>query len=205
MRSSPSTLRTLSLHLLDSTAALGGLAAGAGVGHWTHRRTSDDHSPASRLASGAAIGLATAVITDALLKAARAQRRHDRRGTTPCSADTAMPKHIARSASSHAASSAVFHWALGGRQDQNPLSKPELWHGHEDGTATFYLAPGQYLRFQPDHYSVGIKRAVDWEQQYTLETGQGSTVVNGPAHLLELLSSRADTSTAQERTGDITA
>jgi hypothetical protein len=39
----------------------------------------------------------------------------------------------------------------------------------------------------PDHTSTGTTRSADWEEQYTLETGQGTTVLAGPAHLLVLL------------------
>ncbi|MGP4004627.1 hypothetical protein [Streptomyces sp. 8N706] len=62
-------------------------------------------------------------------------------------------------AAADAASRAVYAgWALGG--PSNFLHNRDLWRGYEDGTATLFLAPGQWLRYQPAHEVLGTTRSL---------------------------------------------
>jgi hypothetical protein len=94
---------------------------------------------------------------------------------------------VAAQAATDAMHKAKTDWYWSGVR--TPVPSDDLWHGYEDGTATYYLAPGLYLRFQPDHRELGTKQSVGWTQQYTLESSESTTVLTGPAHLLELLDS----------------
>ncbi|MGW2050801.1 hypothetical protein ACWCPF_37355 [Streptomyces sp. NPDC001858] len=191
MNLSTSTARTFGANLLDSMGVVGGVVVGATVGRIAHAHTTDRHGFASRLAAGVAAGLAAAIVTDSLLNTATGTWRSTLNGTAPqapaTSYDQARPR-IAAQAATDAAHKAKSRWYWSDLR--TPAPSDALWHGYEDGTATYYLAPGLYLRYQPDHRNLGIKRSVGWTEQYSLETGEGTTVLTGPAHLLELLDSR---------------
>ncbi|WP_314223613.1 hypothetical protein [Streptomyces zaehneri] len=67
------------------------------------------------------------------------------------------------------------------------------WAQEPDGTR--WLVPGCVARcttrtYQPDYSDLGTTLSAGWTEQYTLETGDGTTVPTGPAHLLQLLDSR---------------
>lgn len=183
--------RTICANLIDSMSMIGGVVVGTTVGRLAHARTTDQNGPASRLAAGVAAGLAAAVITDSLLNTATSSWRSTLNGSTPqapaATFEQARPR-IAAQAAADAAHKAKSRWYWSDLR--NPDPSDALWHGYEDGTATCYLAPGLYLRYQPDDRDLGTKLSVGWTQQYSLETGEGTTVLTGPAHLLELLDSR---------------
>ncbi|MCX4598314.1 hypothetical protein OG819_55240 [Streptomyces sp. NBC_01549] len=191
MNISSSTARTFGANLLDGMGVIGGVVVGATVGRIAHARTTDRHGPASRLAVGVAAGLAAAIVTDSVLNTATGTWRSTLNGTVPeapaASYDQARPR-IAAQAATDAARKAKSRWYWSDLR--NPARHDALWHGYEDGTATYYLAPGQYLRYQPDHSDLGTTLSAGWTEQYTLETGDGTTVLTGPAHLLQLLDSR---------------
>jgi hypothetical protein len=189
--SSTTVARTIGVNVLDSMSVIGGVVVGTTVGRLAHARTTDRNGPASRLAAGVAAGLAAAVITDSLLNTATSSWRSTLNGSAPhgpaATFDQARPR-IAAQATADAAHKAKSRWYWSDLR--NPAPSDALRHGLEDGTATYYLAPGLYLRYQPDHGDLGTKRSVGWTEQYSLETGEGTTVLTGPAHLLELLDSR---------------
>lgn len=170
---------------------VGGVVVGATVGRIAHARTTDRHGPTSRLVAGVAAGLAAAIVTDSVLNTATGTWRSTLNDAAPeapaASYDQARPR-IAAQAATDAARKAKSRWYWSDLR--NPAGSDALWHGYEDGTATYYLAPGQYLRYQPDHSDLGTKLSLGWTEQYTLETGDGTTVLTGPAHLLQLLDSR---------------
>ncbi|MFM9812795.1 hypothetical protein ACKI16_30305 [Streptomyces scabiei] len=190
MTSSTTTVaRTIGANLLDSMSVIGGVVVGTAVGRIAHASTTDRNGPASRLAAGVAAGLAAAVITDSLLNTATSSWRSTLNGiahSPATSFDQARPR-IAAQAAADAAHKAKSRWYWS--DWRNPAPSDALWHGYEDGTATYYLAPGLYLRYQPDHGDLGIQRSAGWTEQYSLETGEGTIVLTGPAHLLELLDS----------------
>ncbi|MFM9681666.1 hypothetical protein [Streptomyces brasiliscabiei] len=197
MTSSTTTVaRTIGANLIDSMSVIGGVVVGTTVGRLAHARTTDRKGPASRLAAGVAAGLAAAVITDSLLNTATSSWRSTLNGSSPqapaATFDQARPR-IAAQAAADAAHKAKSRWYWSDLR--NPAPSDALWHGYEDGTATYYLAPGLYLRYQPDHLDLGTKRSVGWTEQYSLETGEGTTVLTGPAHLLELLDSLQEEAT----------
>ncbi|WP_331736876.1 hypothetical protein OG426_55560 (plasmid) [Streptomyces canus] len=192
MTSSTTTVaRTIGANLINSMSVIGGVVVGTTVGRLAHARTTDRNGPASRLAAGVAAGLAAAVITDSLLNPATSSWRNALNGSAPhapaATFDQARPR-IAAQVAADAAHKAKARWYWNDRR--NPIPSDALWHGYEDGTATYYLTPGLYLRYQPDYRDLGIKRSLGWTEQYSLETGEGTTVLTGPAHLLELLDSR---------------
>jgi hypothetical protein len=202
-----STARTFGANLLDGMGVVGGVVVGATVGRIAHARTTDRHGPASRLAAGVAAGLAAAIVTDSVLNTATGTWRSTLNGTAPqapaSSYDQARPR-IAAQAAADAAHKAKARWYWSDLR--LPAPSDALWHGYEDGTATYYLAPGLYLRYQPDHSDLGTKRSVGWTEQYSLETGEGTTLLTGPAHLLELLDSRHTMPVpARERTEQLEA
>jgi hypothetical protein len=187
---STTVARTIGENVLDSMSVIGGVVVGTTVGRLAHARTTDRNGPASRLAAGVAAGLVAAVITDSLLNTATSSWRSTLNGSAPSPAatfDQARPR-ITAQAVADAAHKAKSRWYWS--DWRNPAASDALWHGYEDGTATYYLAPGLYLRYQPDHSDLGTKRSMGWTEQYSLETGEGTTVLTGPAHLLELLDSR---------------
>ncbi|MFJ9634848.1 hypothetical protein ACIRU8_44880 [Streptomyces sp. NPDC101175] len=188
MTISTSSARTIAVDVLDNMSIVGGVVAGTAVGRFAHARTTERNGPTSRLAAGVAAGLVAAVITDTLLAAATGSWRRTLNGTAPAAApatslDQARPR-IAAQAAADAQFKARTHWHW---NDAHTPLQNDLWHGYEDGTAIHYLTPGLYLRYQPSHHELGTSRSVGWTQQYTLESGQGTTVVPGPARLLELL------------------
>ncbi|MDQ0904155.1 hypothetical protein QFZ22_000140 [Streptomyces canus] len=197
MTSSTTTVaRTIGANVLDSVSVIGGVVVGTAVGRLAHARTTDRNGSASRLAAGVAAGLAAAVITDSLLNTATSSWRSvlngSASGAPAATFDQARPR-IAAQAAADAAHKAKSRWYWSDLR--SPAASDALWHGYEDGTATYYLAPGLYLRYQPDHRDLGIKRSVGWTEQYSLETGEGTTVLTGPAHLLELLDSLQEEAT----------
>lgn len=205
MTISTPTVRTIAADVLDNLSIVGGVVAGTAVGRFTHARTTERHGPTSRLAAGVAAGLAAAVITDSLLGAATGSWRRTLNGTAPeapaASLNQVRPR-VAAQAAADAAFKAGTHWYWS--TTRSPV-RDDLWHGYEDGTAIYYLAPGLYMRYQPSHQDLGTKRSVGWTQQYTLESGEGTTVLSGPAHLLELLDTLqepADSDTASVLAGE---
>lgn len=188
--STTTVARTIGANLIDSMSVVGGVVVGATVGRLAHARTTDRHGSASRLAAGVAAGLAAAIVTDSVLNTATGTWRSTLNGMAPeapaSSYDQARPR-IAAQVAADAAHKAKARWYWSDLR--NPAPSDALWHGYEDGTATYYLAPGLYLRYQPDDRDLGIKRSVGWTEQYSLETGEGTTLLTGPAHLLELLDS----------------
>ncbi|OIJ95424.1 hypothetical protein [Streptomyces colonosanans] len=188
--STSTTARTIGADVLDNLSIVGGVVAGTAVGRFAHARTTERHGPVSRLAAGVAAGLAAATITDSLLAAATGSWRRTLRGTAPAAPATSLDQarlRVAAQAAADAAHKAKSRWHW--RDLRNPTPSDDLWHGYEDGTALYYLSPGLYLRYQPDHRDLGTKFSEGWTEQYTLETGQGTTVLTGPAQLLELLNS----------------
>ncbi|WP_331732436.1 hypothetical protein [Streptomyces sp. NBC_00989] len=191
MNLSYSTARTLGADLLDSMSVVGGVVVGTTVGRIAHARTTDQHGSASRIAAAVAASLTAAVITDGVLNTATGSWRSTLNTAAleahATSYDQARPR-IAAQAATEAARKARSRWYW--NDPRNPAGHDALWHGYEDGTATYYLAPGQYLRYQPKHSELGTTLSLDWTEQYTLETADGTTVLTGPAHLLQLLDSR---------------
>ncbi|WP_331744624.1 hypothetical protein OG762_50440 (plasmid) [Streptomyces sp. NBC_01136] len=190
MNLSSSTARTSGANLLDSMSVVGGLVVGTTVGRIAHARTTDPHGPVSRIAAGVAAGLAAAVITDSVLNTATGSWRSTLNGTAhevPAATYDQARHRIAAQVATDAAHKAKARWYW---SDLRHPARDALWHGYEDGTATYYLAPGQYLRYQPEHSDLGTTLSAGWTEQYTLETDNGTTVVTGPAHLLRLLDSR---------------
>ncbi|WP_331757290.1 hypothetical protein OG422_31450 (plasmid) [Streptomyces sp. NBC_01525] len=188
--SNSTTARTIGADVLDHLSIVGGVVVGTAVGRFAHARTTERHGPISRLAAGVAAGVAAAALTDSLLATATGPVRRALRDTEPAapaaSRDEARPR-VAAQAATDVAYKAKSRWYWSDLR--NPAATDDLWQGYEDGTATYYLAPGLYLRFQPHHDDLGTKHSVGWTEQYTLESGEGTTVLSGPAHLLELLDS----------------
>ncbi|TGZ12368.1 hypothetical protein DV517_74630 [Streptomyces sp. S816] len=183
------TGRTIGASVLDSITMIGGAVVGTAVGRYTHAHTTDRHGSTSRLVASVTAGLTAAVVTEGLLY--HLTESSSRAATEPLTttAGEARPRVAAQTAID-AAYKAKTHWYWRGLYA--PAAGDDLWHGYEDGTATCYLAPGLYLRYQPDHHDLGTKRSVGWSQQYTLETGEGTTILFGPAHLVELLDSHQE-------------
>ncbi|MFB7852814.1 hypothetical protein ACFC34_38175 [Streptomyces sp. NPDC056053] len=183
-------LRRVALAILDDVTMVSGAIVGTAAGRFTYSRTPDRYGPVNRLAAGVAAGLVAAVITDSLLGMAtrpvRCTHTQDRPATTTpaASVDEVRPR-IAEQAALEAEHQAKTYWYW--RSPSAPGATDNLWHGYDDGTATYFLAPGLYLRYQPDHNTVGTKHSLGWQRTYTLESGQGTTPLTGPAHLLELL------------------
>jgi hypothetical protein len=185
-----STARVIGANLIDSMSVIGGVVAGTVAGRFAHARTTGRHGPTSRLAAGVAAGLTVAAITDSLLGTATSSWRGTLNRTAPeapaATWDQARPR-IAAQAATNAAQNSKYGWYSA--DPRNPAQDGSSWRGYEDGTAICYLAPGLYLRYQPDHHELGTTRSVGWTQQYMLETGDGTTVSSGPAPLLQLLDS----------------
>ncbi|MER6961797.1 hypothetical protein [Streptomyces sp. NPDC000618] len=181
MHLSSCTARTIGANLLGSVA----------VGRIAHTHTTDRRGPASRLAAGVAAGLAAAIVTDSVLNTATGTWRSTLNATAPeapaASYDQARPR-IAAQAATDAARTAKSHWYWADLCSPEPHDA--LWHGYEDSTATYYLTPGQYLRYQPNHSDLGTTLSEGWTEQCTLENGDGTTVLTAPAHLLQLLGAR---------------
>jgi hypothetical protein len=190
------TLHKVALDVLEDVTAFSGALVGTAVGRFTYNRVADRHGPTSRLAAGVAAGLVAAIAADSVLGALTRPLRstptalgRPAAATPAGSVDEVRPR-IAAQVSAQAEHEAKIRWAW--RDLLNgPVATDSLWHGYEDGTATYFLAPGLYLRYQPHHSDLGTKQSVGWMQEYTLESGEGTTVLAGPAHLLELLTQPA--------------
>ncbi|MFY4721446.1 hypothetical protein [Streptomyces sp. LaBMicrA B280] len=178
------TGRTVSESVLDSITMVGGVVVGTAVGRYTHAHTTDHHGSTSRLVASVAAGLTAAIVTEGVLYHLTGSPSRAASEPLATAVGEVRPRVAAQTALD-AAYKAKAHWYRCGLY--TPAPSDDLWHGYEDGTATCYLAPGLYLRYQPDHHDLGTKRSVGWRQQYTLETGEGTTILSGPAHLVELL------------------
>jgi hypothetical protein len=198
---SNSTTARIAADMLDSLNIVGGAVVGTTVGRLVHARTTDRYGSVSRLVAGVTAGVATAALTDSLLGSATTSWRRTLRDTEPTSTPAASPgqarPRVAAQAATDAERKAMAHWYWS--DPRHRVGSDDLWQGYEDGTATYYLAPGLYLRYQPDHDDLGTKHSVDWTAQYTLESGEGTTLLSGPAHLLELLDSPGMPATGRGR------
>ncbi|WP_331734046.1 hypothetical protein OG345_41085 (plasmid) [Streptomyces sp. NBC_01220] len=183
------TVRTIGANtLLDTLTSIGGIAAGTAAGRWAHQRTGDLHSPTARLSAATVVGLTAALLTDGLISGlATPLRRKIDTQPRPSAVSGDVRAEVARSACNDAAFTASFRWAVGDTGSKGYLKSRDLWRGYEDGTATYCLSPGTYLRFQPAHHEVGTKHSVGWTEQFTLESAEGTTAITGAAHLLEVL------------------
>ncbi|MFD3719841.1 hypothetical protein [Streptomyces sp. NPDC058674] len=180
-------VRALRTGLIDSVTTVGGVAAGAALGCWTHHQAGALPRSA-RIGAGIITGLTAALVTDSLLTAAAAPVRRDLHRPAPRLPE---PQHgegpraqAALAAAAEAEANAAFHWAMGDLTEMRERSRRS---GYEDGTAIYYLGSGQYLRFQPSHRELGTDHSLGWEQQYTFETVAGSHVVLSAAHLVDLM------------------
>ncbi|WP_327713226.1 hypothetical protein OG912_38550 (plasmid) [Streptomyces sp. NBC_00464] len=184
------TMRTVGANtLIDTLTSIGGIAAGTAAGRWAHQRTSDLHSPTARLSAATVVGLTAALLADGLINGlVTPLRRKIDTPRRPSEVSGDVRAEVARSACNDAAFTASFRWTVGDTESKGYLKSRDLWRGYEDGTATYYLSPGTYLRFQPAHHELGTKHSVGWTNQFTLESAEGTTAITGAAHLLEMLS-----------------
>ncbi|WP_327170183.1 hypothetical protein OG471_01010 [Streptomyces sp. NBC_01336] len=157
------------------------------MGAPAHQRTSDLHSPTARLSTATVVGLTAALLDDGLINGlVTPLRRKIDTQPRPSAGSGDVRAEVARSACNDATFKASFRWAVGDTGSKGCLKSRDLWHGYEDGTATYGLSPGTCLRFQPAHHEVGTKHSVGWTE-FTLESAEGTTAITGAAHLLEVL------------------